>query len=343
MNTDEFIATWREMKDADGTPSVGIGIYWDNIQTQNSKVHQFYGAEAWEKIGLFYTPVWGNFRRTTLKQWLDQSRSDYLQFVDEEKVKIEFYDKNGMVYPLFCAFADESGEIGVLGDGSHRYIDCNYLIFKGKDLSNDIKNCRLDVLCVPDLAAILSSLDVPPGYSRSQIKMNQINALPQELHKALKLVIQIFDQNKIKYWLGGGLLQLIIQNKYDSITKNYRNHDIDLHILSSQKTAAYKALKSCQDIKELGIYSSGFREIKIAFKVRELCIETPFLFDSPDDANVVFFVSWGKKEDWPLSENERQKFYYYSLTKEIFSDDKIELKGLRIQVPKTEYVKILYK
>src|SRR3989344_1756383 len=101
MNTDEFIATWREMKDADGTPSVGIGIYWDNIQTQNSKVHQFYGAEAWEKIGLFYTPVRGNFRRTTLKQWLDQSRSDYLQFVDEEKVKIEFYDKNGMVYPLF--------------------------------------------------------------------------------------------------------------------------------------------------------------------------------------------------------------------------------------------------
>ncbi len=166
MNTDEFITTWREMKDTDGTPSVGIGIYWDNIQTRNSKVRQFYGEEAWKKIGLFYTPVWGNFRRTTLNEWLNQSRIDYQRFVDEERVKIKFYDENGIVYPLFCAFADETGTIGLLGDGSHRYIDCNYLILKGKDLSNDIKNCRLDVLCVPDLTTFLSPSDIPPGYSK---------------------------------------------------------------------------------------------------------------------------------------------------------------------------------
>lgn len=172
--------------------------------------------------------------------------------------------------------------------------------------------------------------------------MNKINNLPQEMYKALKLIIQVFDQNHIEYWLGGGLLQLIVQNKYDSIMKDYKNHDIDLHILSSQKTTAYEALKSCQDIKELQIYSSGFREIKIAFKVGELRIETPFLFDSPDDTNVVFFVSWGKKEEWPLSETERQMFYYFSLPKEIFLDDKIEFEDLKVQVPKTGYVKILY-
>lgn len=173
--------------------------------------------------------------------------------------------------------------------------------------------------------------------------MNKTNNLPQDMYEALKLIVQIFDQNHIEYWLGGGLFQLIVQNKYDLLKKDYKNHDIDLHTLSSQKTTAYEALKFCQDIKELQIYSSGFREIKIAFKVGELRVETPFLFDSPDDENVVFFVNWGKKKEWPLSENERQRFYYFSLPKEIFSDDKIELDGIKIQVPKLEYVKILYK
>lgn len=173
--------------------------------------------------------------------------------------------------------------------------------------------------------------------------MNQTNNLPQELRAALKLITEIFDRNGIRYWLGGGLLQLITQNKYDSITKSYKDHDIDLHIQDSQKTATYEALKSCGDVQELGIYPSAHREIKIAFKLGSLRVETPFLFESPDDPNVVFFVSWGKKEDWSLSENERQRFYYFSLPKEIFSEDTLGVGDLKIRIPKKEYIKILYK
>lgn len=166
MTTNEFIKFWENLRDTDGTNAVGIGINWRNVDTQNSTVQQFFGEQAWKKIGEFYAPYWGNFTRTTLKGWLNQSRSDYQKFIDEEKTKIEFYKNNGLVYPLFCAFADKTGAIGSLGDGSHRYIDCNYLILKGKDLKNDINNCRLDVLCVPDLTTILSSLDIPPDYPK---------------------------------------------------------------------------------------------------------------------------------------------------------------------------------
>lgn len=167
MTAGEFIIEWKDKLDTDSTPSVGIGIFWNKISIQNSTVQQYFGESAWEKIGIFYPPVWGNFTRTALKEWLNQSRPDYQKFIDEEKVKIEFYDKNGLVYPLFCALADQSGMVGVLGDGSHRYIDCNYLILRGKDLNNDIKNCRLDILCVPDLTEILSELDLPPNYSKT--------------------------------------------------------------------------------------------------------------------------------------------------------------------------------
>lgn len=167
MTADEFVKLWEVMRDTDDTEAVGIGINWRNVDTQNSTVQQFFGEEAWEKMGEFHAPYWGNFTRTTLKEWLNQSRPDYQKFIDEEKVKIDFYDSHGLVYPLFCAFADKTGTIGSLGDGSHRYIDCNYLILKGKDLKNDINKCRLDVLCVPDLTTFLSPLDIPPGYSKS--------------------------------------------------------------------------------------------------------------------------------------------------------------------------------
>ena len=80
--------------------------------------------------------------------------------------KIELYEGKGLLYPEFCTFADESGTIGSLGDGSHRYIDCNYLILNGKNLKESISKCRLDVLCMPNLAEVLSENDIPPTYQQ---------------------------------------------------------------------------------------------------------------------------------------------------------------------------------
>lgn len=170
-----------------------------------------------------------------------------------------------------------------------------------------------------------------------------MNILPQEVYLGLKLVTEIFNEYQIKYWLGGGLFQLISQNKFQDIEANYKNHDIDLHIQNSQKMIAYKALNSCPKIQELGIYPSANKEIKTAFKIGDLSFETPFLFESPDDANVFFYVSWGKKENWPLSQEERQRFYYFSFPREIFSEETINIDNLKIRVPRVEYVRLLYK
>lgn len=172
MNTDEFISEWELKKNVkNNNRAVGIAINW-RIIPQQSKVVQLFGEEAWSKIGDLYPPIWGNFKRTKLKEWLNPKRPDYKKFIDEEKNKIEFYGKNGLPkgYRKFCAFANLDGSVGVLGDGSHRYINCNYLISQGVNLNKDIKKCKLDLLCLPNPQEVISSVDCPPELKNSSKK-----------------------------------------------------------------------------------------------------------------------------------------------------------------------------
>jgi hypothetical protein len=161
MNAEEFITYWQNKKDHDGSDSVGVGIHWDKIRL-TSKVNQYFGMNAWDEIGEFYAPLWGGFDRTKLKGWLNPSRHDYNKFIDEEKSvgKIDLYKEKGLIYPDFCAFSDTSGKNGILGDGCHRYIDCNYLMMNGMDFSKDIQKCRLDVICVDNLNEVLTPVDL---------------------------------------------------------------------------------------------------------------------------------------------------------------------------------------
>lgn len=161
MTVNEFILYWQTKRDHDGSPAVGIGVHWDKIK-QESKVLQFYGENAWEKIGEFYAPLWGNFDRTKLKEWLNPNRHDYQKFIDEEKSvgKIDLHATKGFICSKFCAFADGYGTKGILGDGSHRYIDCNYLMMKGIDLKEEIKKCRLDVMCLINIQEVLTPVDL---------------------------------------------------------------------------------------------------------------------------------------------------------------------------------------
>lgn len=162
MDALDFIEKWTGEKDTDGTDAVGIAIDWTKIPLLDSRVLQFTGKEAWwNQIPKFHTPIWGSYDRTTLREWLNPKRQGYEKFIQDEKEKVEFYRKNGLVYPEFCAFADEAGERGILADGSHRYIDCNYLILQGEDFNGDIEKCRLDVLCLPNLSEVLSPIDYP--------------------------------------------------------------------------------------------------------------------------------------------------------------------------------------
>jgi len=162
MTVQGFVNYWSLAKDIDGSCAVGLGgINWQAVPKDSGRVLQFCGYNAWKEIGEFYAPHWGNFDRTKLKEWLNPDRKDYNKFIDEEKNKIALYDIEGLIYPLFCAISDESGRFGILADGSHRFIDCNYLIMNGKEFKNDICSVRLDVLCVPNLKEVIT-VDMPP-------------------------------------------------------------------------------------------------------------------------------------------------------------------------------------
>lgn len=168
MNAQEFILYWhwQNKKDHDGTPAVGIDIHWDKIP-KDSKVMQYFGKSAWDKIGDFFPPLWGNFKRTPLREWLNPNRPDYNKFIEEEKSvnKIQLYEEKGLIYTEFCAFADELGERGILADGSHRFIDCNYLIINGKELTKEIEKCRLDIICLKNLHEVLTPVDFSVIYN----------------------------------------------------------------------------------------------------------------------------------------------------------------------------------
>ncbi len=154
MIGEEFITKWRNRCDPDGTPMVGIVVNWDKIQA-NSKVIQFLGKEAWEKI-LDYAPPWhidGVVK--PFKQWIGDSA--YLEEIEREKQagKLHHYERNGLEYPYFCIFALEDCSKGVVGDGNHRFLNCRYLESEGKDLSKDISRCTVDILCVNNLSEII--------------------------------------------------------------------------------------------------------------------------------------------------------------------------------------------
>src|SRR3989344_3189849 len=161
MTASDFISYWKNKTDHDDTPAVGIGVNWDKISS-DAQVSQYIGEEAWEMIGNFYPPLWGNFKRTQLKEWLDQTRSDYDKFIEEEKSvgKIDLYKDNGLIYPDFCAIADESGIKGLLADGSHSSIDFNYLINQDPKFKEEIKKSRLDVICVNNPNQVLNPIDL---------------------------------------------------------------------------------------------------------------------------------------------------------------------------------------
>lgn len=160
MKLDEFIEYWTTKLDHDGSPAIGIEIRWSKIQS-DALVKQYTGHEAWSTIGNFYTPLWGDFERTILREWLNPNHPDYDKFIAEERKagKIDLYAKNGLLYPDFCAFADKSGLKGVLADGSHRFIDINYLIITGKDFEKEIIKCRLDVIYLSNLKDVLAPID----------------------------------------------------------------------------------------------------------------------------------------------------------------------------------------
>ena len=145
-------------------PSVGIHVSWDLIGN-SSRAECLSGTEAWSKIYNFYTP-W--FKEPKTFSYLFENKdSDYLQIIGEEKDngKIEYYKNVGLLEPNFCAFGNTEGTFILLGDGNHRFIDCNHLIFEGASFEKYIINTTLDILYLSDFEEVIVPGNIWPTQS----------------------------------------------------------------------------------------------------------------------------------------------------------------------------------
>lgn len=160
MTANEFIIKWQTAINYLGLRSVGINVRWDKISL-NSVVNQFSGKNAWNKLYTF-TPPWFKTPKT-FQYLIDNKDSDYQQIVTEETSngKIEYYRKNGLMEPFFCAFANKDGSFVLLGDGNHRFLDCLHLIHeKNVNLKSDIDRSTLDIIYLDNFNFVTEPVNI---------------------------------------------------------------------------------------------------------------------------------------------------------------------------------------
>ncbi len=163
MKASEFVNKWRGQKDSDGTPLVGIVVYWQNIKP-DSKIIQLLGERAWERIYDFTPPWYAKEKRLPFKDFIKRRRQEYQDEISMEKGKVEhnkfeYIKKYGLTHPLsarFVAFAEPTGFKGVLGDGNHRFLVADSLIQSNDiDFTRDIKGVELDIICLRNFNEVI--------------------------------------------------------------------------------------------------------------------------------------------------------------------------------------------
>lgn len=154
MTAREFIQKWSKAINYLGLPSVGIHKNWGKIP-ENSRVHQFYGNDAWNRI-YDTTPPWFETPKT-FRQLIDNKDTNYRSEILKEIIngKIRRFATQGLEDSIFCAFANQDGSFILLGDGNHRFLDCSFLVNLGKDFSNDIDKTKLDIIYLENFEEVL--------------------------------------------------------------------------------------------------------------------------------------------------------------------------------------------
>lgn len=168
-----------------------------------------------------------------------------------------------------------------------------------------------------------------------------MSPLPEGLISILRECCGFFENDGIKYWLGGGLFQCIKEGRFDEIRQSWdkKEHDIDFYVMASD----ISRIKACAS--DLGYEMVSDVSYKLALKKNGHSIEFIYIFSAPTDDRVVYFLGWGKKELWRASglpEKLRQRLYRHSLPTEVFGNDNMTIDGLNLRVPTDIYLKILY-
>lgn len=170
--------------------------------------------------------------------------------------------------------------------------------------------------------------------------------LPNELTNFLREFKDFFENLKISYWLGGGLLQKIHEADHEAIKESWdgkNRHDIDFYCMQEHK----------ENIEESNfLVKKGYQKIshfyhKTAYQKDGKSFEVVYLYYSECDPNVIYYLSHGKKELWEtinqnLSDLRRCRMYHHDFPKEILESEEIEISDLKIPALNKLYIQLSY-
>lgn len=164
MAGQDFVNKWKNSINYLNLPTVGIHVSW-NLIAASSRVVELQSEEAWRQIYKF-TPPWFKSPKT-FGELIDKAGQDYKAIVLEEILngKIARMTDRGLEDPNFCAFAGTSSELVILGDGNHRFLNCNFLMWLGKDFDSDIQNTKLDVIHLDNFEEVIKPQTIWPEKS----------------------------------------------------------------------------------------------------------------------------------------------------------------------------------
>ena len=158
--------------------------------------------------------------------------------------------------------------------------------------------------------------------------------------KILEDFVDFFNDIKIDYWLGGGLLQCIINKRFGEIRKNWAEHDIDFHILAEDRQIIDRNIAN---LRSKGYQYEAFNNRILLNSKDGHRIELAILWPS-HDPRILFFCAFGKKSVPHMKRKEiRKRSYHFDVPTEYFANDYLQLEGLKIRIPNPEYIKFVYR
>jgi len=168
MDKNTIIQSWKSRKNMFGQSAVCITDAMWNTMAPETSVKILHGEQAWNFLYTLYPICWDArpSLRLAYRNFMQQENSLFRKVIRDDQLsgRLNFYRQHGLTEPVFCAFSDELGLIGVLMDGNHRFVDCNYLMrHEGMDFSKDIARATLTIFYIPNIANI-----IPRDYPLNQ-------------------------------------------------------------------------------------------------------------------------------------------------------------------------------
>ncbi len=169
--------------------------------------------------------------------------------------------------------------------------------------------------------------------------------IPQDLIDSLGDFKEFFEELKIPYWLGGGLLQKIYEGNYSEIKGSWEDnkHDIDFYCMQEDKNNIEKSDSLIQE---------GYQKIshfyhKTAYQKNGKSFEIVYFHCSDCDPNIIYYLSHGKKELWKtitdgLSNPKRCRMHHHDFPKEILETEGLDIGGIKLPSLNELYVKLSY-